>query len=113
VLLAGLAVLGLGLSEGRPAAAVAAAATGLGTGLFTTHAAPLLLGAAPPGYLSRVQAVLLLVQSVPLLAANLALGWLVDATSAVATVTACGGVLGLTGLVALAGPRLRRATDER
>ncbi|WP_031067328.1 MFS transporter [Streptomyces sp. NRRL WC-3742] len=82
---AGLAVASagtalLGLAADRAMAAVAAVVIGLGSGLFASHLGPLVLGGAPVSHLSRVQALLTLVQSAGLILANPLLGRLADAT---------------------------------
>jgi MFS family permease len=66
VLLAGMGTGFLAVA-GSPALACAATAlTGTGTGIFGTHVSPLVLAATPEPYLSRVQAVLTMCQTLPL-----------------------------------------------
>ncbi|WP_232323408.1 MFS transporter [Catenuloplanes japonicus] len=76
---AGTAALALGDRlpfGGRPAAgacallpaAAAALVVGVGSGVFATHVGPLFLGRAPRSHLARTQSVLVLAQSLPLLA---------------------------------------------
>ncbi len=70
-------------------------------GVFTAHVGPLVLGGAPPMHLARVQAVLLLAQSVPLVVTNGVLGALAVASGPGAVVAGCGAVLaGAVGLAA-------------
>ncbi|WP_349828620.1 MFS transporter [Brevibacterium litoralis] len=58
---------------------VGAFVIGLGTGLFSTHVGPLLLGGAPREFISRVQSIVALAQSLPLVLANAGLGFLAEA----------------------------------
>jgi MFS family permease len=59
-------------------AVVAAIIIGVGTGLFSSHIGPLLLGGAPREFISRVQSVVALAQSLPLIAANAGMGFLAE-----------------------------------
>jgi hypothetical protein len=113
LLVAGLAVGSLALSGSGPVAAAATFVLGLGTGAFTTHVGPLLLRASPAGYLSRVQAVLLVVQTAPLLVTLNVFGWLADRTGANPVVAGCAVVVFLAGLGGLANRRLRRVGPEQ
>ncbi|GAA3343287.1 hypothetical protein GCM10020358_41630 [Amorphoplanes nipponensis] len=88
------ATVALAVAPGVPAAVAAALVAGVGNGLFAAHIAPLVLGAAPATHLARIQAVLVLVQSVPLLVTNNALGGLADAGSPAVVLIACGVALG-------------------
>lgn len=81
---AGLAVASvgtalLGLAADPTTATVAAVVVGTGSGLFASHLGPLVLAGAPASHLSRVQALLTLVQSTALILANPFLGYLADA----------------------------------
>jgi hypothetical protein len=51
------------------------AIAGLGTGLFSTRIGPLVLRSAPEEFTSRMQAINVLAQALPLLATNNLLGW--------------------------------------
>jgi hypothetical protein len=104
---AGVAVLAAFAS---PVVAVGAAvAVGTGTGLFSTHLAPLVLGGAPETHLARVQSVVVLSQSLPLLATNTVLGATADALGAAAALAWCAAALVAIGVAALASPPLRIA----
>ena len=113
---AGLAMLPLALGTAvmasAPAAALAtvgAALFGVGLGLFISHLGPLMLTASPDTHLSRVQAIITLVQSGALLVTLNVLGGLADATSArTATSVAAAGLLG-AGLVVSGSRALRDA----
>ncbi|GIL31468.1 hypothetical protein NUM_67220 [Actinocatenispora comari] len=112
VLAGGLLVAGAGagwlaLAGSGPVAAAATFVLGLGTGAFTTHVGPLLLRASPTGYLSRIQAVLLVVQTAPLLLTLNVFGWWADRAGADAVVAGCAVVVCLAGLGGLASRRLR------
>jgi hypothetical protein len=70
--------------------------------MFACHIGPLLMTSVPDTHLSRMQALLTLVQSLPLLVANNALGALADIDGAmiaggVCAVAVC--VAGISGLV--------------
>lgn len=90
LLAAAAGVVALAAVPGVPGAVGCALLLGAGTGVFTTHVGPLVLGAAPPTHLARVQAVLLLAQSVPLLGATGLLGVLVTQLGPGAVVAGCG-----------------------
>ncbi|MEV5960368.1 MFS transporter [Kribbella sp. NPDC051952] len=69
-LLAALAMTGLALA---PSVAIAVAATliqGLGIGLFTSHVAPVFIRSTPRSHLTRLQSLLSLAQTVPLIAST-------------------------------------------
>ena len=109
LLLAAAGVAGLAVAASPPAALAAGTATGLGIGVFATHIGPLILAEAPESHMSRVQAILVLVQSVPLLISLNLLGNLADGIGAPAVLWACAmGVAG-AALAALASPALRTA----
>ncbi|MFG2975638.1 MFS transporter [Streptomyces sp. NPDC048331] len=84
---------------------------GAGSGLFACHIGPLVLTHVPDTHLARMQAVLVLVQSLALVVGNNALGALADARGAtLATVVCAGGVCaaGIAGLVTKPIRRLRQ-----
>ena len=99
LLIAAGSVAALAVAPGVPAAIGAALLAGTGTGLFSAHVAPLVLGAAPATHLARIQAVLVLVQSVPLLVTNNVLGGLADAGSAAMVLLACAVALSVVTTV--------------
>jgi hypothetical protein len=112
LLVAGVGVGWLAFAGSGPAAVAATLVLGLGTGAFTTHVGPLLLQASPTGYLSRVQAVLLVVQTAPLLVTLNVFGWLTVRTGASAVVAGCAVAVFLAGLGGLASRRLRSVAGE-
>ncbi|MBO1333613.1 MFS transporter [Streptomyces sp. VRA16 Mangrove soil] len=107
LVLAGTGVLALALAPGAPVAVAAGLLIGVGNGTFSSHIAPLILAAAPESHLSRVQAVLVLVQSVALLCMNGALGSFAGTAGPTAALTLCAAVLAAIGLAALSSRPLR------
>lgn len=71
----------LGATAGAVVAAVGALVFGVGNGVFVARLAPLVLGSAPRTHLARVQALVGLVQLVPVMVANMVLGTLAERTS--------------------------------
>ncbi|WP_051830413.1 MULTISPECIES: MFS transporter [Streptomyces] len=104
---AGIALLAL--AAGPVPAVAGSAVAGVGSGLFACHLGPLVLTGAPSSHLSRVQALLTLVQSVALVVSNALLGLLADATGAALPTLLCALATAAAGLTALATPTLRRA----
>ncbi|MGI5228683.1 MFS transporter [Actinoallomurus sp. CA-142502] len=94
-------------------AAGGALVVGLGSGVFSTHVAPLVLATTPESHLSRLQALLTLVQSAALLVMNNALGNVAAVAGPALTLGVCAGAATLTGLGGLRSPRLRRAQPAR
>jgi hypothetical protein len=72
--------------------------------------APLVLGRTATTHLARVQSVVVLAQSLPLLATNNLIGGLVDAVGAPAALGCCAMALAIGALVALRSAALRDAT---
>lgn len=107
LLLAAASVCALAFARAPLWAIAAGAAVGAGTGIFTTHIGPLILGAAPGTHLARVQSVLVLAQSLPLLITNNALGSLSDAARTPMVMYLCAAALAMAGLAALRSPALR------
>lgn len=102
--LAGLLVTAVGqvvlaLAARAAVAGVGAFVVGVGGGLFVSHLSPILLGAAPRSHLSRVQALLTLVQSLALLITNVVLGSVARAFEARTAVLLCASVLVVCVLV--------------
>lgn len=107
LLVAGVGVLGLGLAPGMPVAVAAGLVVGLGSGLFSAHISPLVLAATPDSHLSRVQAVLVLVQSLALLLMNNVLGNLAGLAGPAVALTLCAAAVACVGLLGLASTALR------
>jgi MFS family permease len=106
--LAGLGVFALALAPGVVEMTAAALVIGVGNGVFSAHIAPLILTATPGSHLSRVQAVLVLVQSLALLLMNNLLGVFADLEGPTAVTVVCALLLAGTGLLGLASGPLRR-----
>ncbi|WP_430786617.1 MFS transporter [Actinoplanes sp. G11-F43] len=87
--LAGGAVLGLAAAPALVIAVPVAVLVGAGSGLFAAHIGPLILGGTPETHLARVQSVVVLAQSVPLLVTNNVLGALADRLGAGPVLCAC------------------------
>ena len=100
-LLAAAVVPGLAIGAG--------ALLGAGIALFTSHTAPLILGDAPKTHLSRVQAVLSVVQSATLVATTPLLGLGSSHYGAPAAIAACGGLLAVGVLAAFLSSAFRGA----
>lgn len=107
LVVAGLGVLGLGLAPGVPGATAAGLVIGVGNGVFAVHIMPLVLAVTPESHLSRVQAVLVLVQSLALLLMNNVLGNLAGLSSPLVVVLVCAVVITGVGLLGLASGPLR------
>ncbi|MEV6815969.1 MFS transporter [Micromonospora sp. NPDC051296] len=108
LLVAAAAVAALAAGRSPVWATAAGAAIGLGSGVFATHIGPLILAAAPVTHLARVQSVLVLAQSLPLLLTTNVLGSLADAVRAPAVLSGCAVVLATAALAALTSPTLRQ-----
>ncbi|OLF17201.1 MFS transporter [Actinophytocola xanthii] len=111
----GLAAVGVGqmvvgLAGALPVAVGGALLTGLAGGLFVTHLTPVLLKAAPPEYLARVQALLALVQSVTLLVTNNVIGSVAQAFRPEVAVYGCAAVLLACAAAGLSSGAVRRIT---
>ncbi|HEY3560033.1 MAG TPA: MFS transporter [Kribbella sp.] len=93
-LLAAAGIMGLALGPSVPAAVGATIAQGLGVGLFTSHLAPVFVRSTPKSHLTRLQSLLSLVQTVPLIASTNLLATLDirHALTLAATATALAGV---------------------
>lgn len=107
LMVAGLGVLALGLAPHTGAALGAGLVVGLGNGLFSSHIGPLIMTVTPESHLSRIQALLTLVQSLPLLVMNNVLGNLAGLASVTLALTVCAVAVAGTGLLAVASRPLR------
>ncbi|MGW2541932.1 hypothetical protein ACWC5I_13945 [Kitasatospora sp. NPDC001574] len=106
----GAAALGVAVLAWAPDPGVAAlggVVTGVGSGLFVGRLGPLVLAAAPVGHLSRVQALLTLVQSAALVVSTGLLGLLADAAGARVPTVLCASATAAAGLAALGSGALR------
>jgi hypothetical protein len=75
--------------------------------MFACHIGPLVMTGIPDTHLSRMQALLTLVQSLALLGANNALGALADIEGAVIAGTVCAVAVCVAGMSGLASKPLR------
>lgn len=88
---------------------VAAAIVGAGSAICASHLGPLVLLRAPTSHVGRVQALLVLVQSVALLVMNNVLGNLADATTPIVTLLISASAIALIGSTGLSVRQLRVA----
>lgn len=102
-------VLGLAVLPGLPLSLASGALIGIGTGLFSTHIGPLVLGGTPQTHIGRVQAIVAMAQSVPLLVTNFALGSLAQFAGAKVSLVLCSFALSTIAAVALSSMHLRKA----
>jgi hypothetical protein len=101
LLLSAAAVAGLALPVPAAAGVALGLGTSLGIGIFTAHIGPLILGRTPASHLARVQAVLVLAHSVPLLATITVLGTAADVVGPRTVLLACGTALAVAAGAAL------------
>jgi MFS family permease len=80
---------------------------GVGSGMFAGHLGPLVLTSVPDTHLSRMQALLTLVQSLALVVANNALGSLADDTGATIATMVCATAVCAAGAAGLASAPVR------
>ncbi|GAB3275380.1 hypothetical protein GCM10027456_65950 [Kineosporia babensis] len=113
LLLAGLGIGALTAAPGPGAALAAGLLIGVGNGLFASHIAPLIMTVTPQSHLSRIQALLTLVQSLPLLLMNNVLGNLATFTGPALTLFICCIAVIATGLAALTSEPLTRLSASR
>lgn len=107
LLLAGGSIAVLAVAPVPGVVVAAALGVGAGNGLFGAHVAPLLLTAAPPSHLSRVQAIVTMVQSGALLAMNPLLGAAAEHIPVAAVLAGCALVVAGTAACALASEPFR------
>jgi hypothetical protein len=112
LLIAGLGVLALALSDVLALSVAASAVAGLGTGLFATHVGPLVLRTAAAGQMSRIQSILVLVQTVPLIVTNNVLGSLADRAGAGWAAGLCAVLIIATGTYGILNRPLRTAVFD-
>lgn len=100
--LAAVGVFALAVAPNLATTITAGVVVGLGTGLFSTHIGPLILGRTPDTHIGRVQSVVAMAQIVPLLVTNFSFGALAQFAGAKTTL-----VLGSVSLFAVAAIALR------
>lgn len=94
-LAAALGIAGLALAPSVPVAVGATLVQGLGVGLFTSHLAPVFVRSTPRSHLTRLQSLLSLVQTVPLIASTNLLATL-DVRHALAVAAAATALAGVS-----------------
>lgn len=90
-----------------PPAIAAAVLIGAGTGTFVSNLGPVLLGTAPRTHLSRVQALVSVLQASALLVTNNVLGAIAHLFSAPTALMCCAGGVAGCAVIALGTPTLR------
>ena len=101
-------ITGLALSSIGYAAVLSAFVQGIGVGLFASHLAPLFVASTPRSHLTRLQSLLSLAQTLPLIASMNLLGGLATAGPRVA-VLACAAGTALAGATLLSARSVRTA----
>ncbi|WP_329459612.1 MFS transporter [Streptomyces sp. NBC_01497] len=112
LLIAGLGVGLLALTGSLVVCVAGSTVAGLGTGLFSTHIGPLVLRSAPEAYMSRVQSINILVQTLPLVVSNNLLGFWSDFAGARQTTLICAVVTVAAGIHGCLSPTLRSVTFD-
>jgi MFS family permease len=107
LVLCGGAMVAMAWVPGMWLCCVLSVVAGLGTGVFSAKAAPLLLLLVPESHLGRMQSVALLAQMLPLLVANNVLGWMSDAIGPAMVIASCGAATALVAGCCLGNPALR------
>ncbi|TCM46071.1 MFS transporter [Kribbella sp. VKM Ac-2568] len=107
-LVAATGVTGLSLASSAYLAALFAAVQGVGIGIFTSHLAPLFVASTPRSHLTRLQSLLALAQTLPLIASTSLLGLVATAGVQLAVLASAAGTA-LAGATLLAMPRATAA----
>jgi MFS family permease len=105
-LLAAVGITGLALSSVAYAAVASSLIQGVGVGIFVSHLAPLFVASTPRSHLTRLQSLLALVQTLPLVASMNLLGGVATAGPRIAVLTCAAGT-------ALAGASLLSSRSVR
>lgn len=112
LLIAGLGVGVLALTGSLAVGVAGSAVAGLGIGLFSTHIGPLVLRSTPEAYMSRVQSINILVQTLPLVVSNNLLGFWSDFAGARQTTLICAVITVAAGIYGCINPTLRSVTFD-
>lgn len=107
-LAAATGIAALAMSSNAYAALLCGLVQGLGVGLFTSHLAPLFVASTPRSHLTRLQSLLALAQTLPLVASMNLLGGVAAAGAPVAVLTCAAGTA-LAGVTLLATRSVRKA----
>lgn len=102
--------LAMALAPVKVVAALGSGVMGVGTGIFVSNLAPVLMGTTPRSHLARVQALLSLVQSGALVVSNNALGAVTAAATATGAMITCALVIAACAAIALVVPAIRRVS---
>ncbi|MFI6586791.1 MFS transporter [Embleya sp. NPDC050493] len=104
---AAVGIAGVAFAPTVVVGAIAGIVVGVGSGMFACHIGPLVLTGVPDTHLSRMQALLTLVQSAALLLANNALGALADGTGPTTATAVCAAAIGAAGVAGLLNGPMR------
>lgn len=105
-----LGQIALAVAPTVPVASGAAVGMGIGTGLFISHLAPVVLSAAPPTHLARIQAMITLVQALALAATNNILGNIAHAFQPRGAIFVCAAVVTVCAFGGYASRTIRELT---
>ena len=108
--LAGVATASLAVSSTVLMSSIAGMTVGVGNGLFGAHLGPLFLASTPQSHLARVQAVLALVQALPLIVTLNLAGVIADQTGAAFAIVGCGLLTLIAGLAGVTNRSVRTAS---
>lgn len=102
---AGTGMAGIAIATTTPTAVLGAVIQGIGVGLFISHMAPLVMAGTVRTHLARVQSIVVLVQTVPLLFSNNLVAVLAAHTSATVAALACAGGTAAAGVALITAHR--------
>ncbi|MFD9477628.1 hypothetical protein [Streptomyces nojiriensis] len=105
-------ITAVALADTAAVAVAGGIAVGVGSGIFACHIGPLVLTNIPDTHLARMQALLVLVQSLALVVGNNALGALADAQGATLAAAVCAAGVCAAGIVGLVLKPIRRLRQE-
>jgi Major Facilitator Superfamily len=109
-LVASLGMAGVAVSSTVAWSITAAALSGIGIGLFVSHMAPLVMAAAPDSHQARVQSLLGLVQTIPLLASTNGIAAVAGHMGTTIAVLCCAAGTAAAGVHLMARSHVRVAT---
>ncbi|TDU90157.1 MFS transporter [Kribbella voronezhensis] len=93
-LVAAAGLCGLAVAPSVPLAVGSAVVQGVGVGLFGAHLSPLFVASTPRSHLSRLQSVLVLMQTLPLIVSNNLLGAVAGVSPRLAVLLCAAGLAG-------------------
>ena len=109
-LVASIGMAGIAIGTTTLTTFLGALVQGIGVGLFVSHMAPLVMAGASRTHLARVQSMLSLAQTLPLLFSNNVVAILASHTGATVAALACAGGTAAAGLRLITHPQVRNAT---